>query len=252
MNQREGKIYFASDFHLGAPDAAKSLEREKRIIRWMDSIKADCKELFLVGDLFDAWFEYKRVVPKGYVRFLAKLAEFTDSGIPVHVFSGNHDMWMFGYLVDECGVKLYHEPVRREWNGKKFLIGHGDGLGPGDRRYKFIKGLFRNPFAQWFYARFHPNFGMATAKYFSDKGFDKKDSHFEYGGDDKEFLMQYSKSVLAKEHIDYFVFGHRHLPIDKEAGKNSRYINLGDWIKYNTYGVFDGEKMELKTFTEKV
>lgn len=245
---RPGKIYFASDFHLGIPDLASSHEREKRIVRWMDSIKSDAAELYIVGDLFDAWFEYKRVVPKGFVRFLAKLAEFTDAGIPVHVFSGNHDMWMFGYLVEECGVQLHHEPVRREWNGKKFIIGHGDGLGPGDRGYKFIKGIFRNRFCQWLYARMHPNFGIWLAQYFSGKGYEKKESQRQYTGDEKEFLMLYCRSVLEKEHIDYFIFGHRHLPIEKEPKPGSRYINLGDWLKYNTYAVFDGEKTELKEF----
>lgn len=247
-NARPGKIYFASDFHLGIPDLASSHDREKRIVRWMDSIKADTAELFIVGDIFDAWFEYKQVVPKGFVRLLAKIAEFTDAGIPVHVFSGNHDMWMFGYLEDECGVKLHHEPVRREWNGKKFLIGHGDGLGPGDRGYKFIKGVFRNRFCQWLYARMHPNFGLWLAQYFSGKGYEKKEGQAIYHGDEKEFLMQYCKEILTKEHIDYFVFGHRHLPLEKEAGPKSTYINLGDWIRYNTYAVFDGEKTELKEF----
>lgn len=242
------KIYFASDFHLGIPDHASSVEREKRIVRWMDSVKADAAELFLVGDLFDAWFEYKRAVPKGFVRLLAKIAEFTDSGIPVHVFSGNHDMWMFGYLEEECGAKLYHAPIHREWNGKKFIIGHGDGLGPGDRGYKFIKSIFRNRFAQWLYARVHPNFGIWLAQFFSGQGYDKKEGQATYHGDDKEFLMLYAKEIVAKEKVDYFIFGHRHLPLDKEVIPGTHYINLGDWIKYNTYAVFDGEKAELKTF----
>ncbi|MCX6312584.1 MAG: UDP-2,3-diacylglucosamine diphosphatase [Bacteroidetes bacterium] len=248
MAERAGKIYFASDFHLGAPDLASSHAREKRIVRWMDSIKDDCDELFLVGDLFDAWYEYKRVVPKGFVRLLSKIAEFTDAGIPVHVFSGNHDVWMFGYLADECGAKIYHEPLRREWHGKKFLIAHGDGLGPGEGRYKFMKAGFRNKILQWIYSRFHPNFGLGLANYFSAKGYDKKESQNKYYGDDKEYLMQYCRTTLEKEQIDYFVFGHRHLPLDKEVSSTARYINLGDWLKYNSYGVFDGEKLELKTF----
>lgn len=248
MSERAGKIYFASDFHLGAPDLASSHEREKRIVRWMESIKADCAELFLVGDLFDAWYEYKRVVPKGFVRLLSKIAEFTDAGIPVHVFSGNHDVWMFGYLTDECGAKIYHQPIQREWNGKKFFIGHGDGLGPGEGRYKFMKAGFRNKILQWIYSRFHPNFGLWLANYYSGKGYEKKESQSKYFGDDKEYLMQFCKSTLEKEHYDYFIFGHRHLPLDKEVSKNSRYINLGDWLKYNSYGVFDGKEFELKTF----
>ncbi|MFM2018580.1 MAG: hypothetical protein RL007_2236 [Bacteroidota bacterium] len=245
MPQLKGKIYFASDFHLGIPDAATSLEREKRIVRWLTEAEKDAAEIFLVGDLFDAWFEYKRAVPKGFIRLLGKIAEITDKGIPVHVFTGNHDMWMFGYLEKECGVKLYHAPIEREWNGKKFFIGHGDGLGPGDHGYKFIKKVFRNPAAQWFYARLHPNFGLWLADFFSRKGYDKKDAERDYHGDDKEFLMVFCKEYLAKRNADYFIFGHRHLPLDKQVGEKSRYINLGDWIVYNTYAVFDGNELKL-------
>jgi UDP-2,3-diacylglucosamine hydrolase len=245
MSQLQGKIYFASDFHLGIPDAASSLEREKRIVRWLTEAEKDAAEIFLVGDLFDAWFEYKRAVPKGFVRLLGKITEITDKGIPVHVFTGNHDMWMFGYLEKECGVKLYHAPIEREWSGKKFFIGHGDGLGPGDHGYKFIKKVFRNPLAQWFYARLHPNFGLWLADFFSRKGYDKKDAERDYHGDDKEFLMVFCKEYLQRRHADYFIFGHRHLPLDKKVGEKSRYINLGDWIVYNTYAVFDGEDLFL-------
>lgn len=248
MTERPGNIYFASDFHLGIPDAARSLEREKRIVRWLDSIAPSASEIFLVGDLFDAWFEYKRVVPKGFTRLIGKIAQLTDSGIKVHVFTGNHDMWMFGYLEQEAGVKLYHAPIEREWNGKKFLIGHGDGLGPGDRGYKFIKKIFRNKACQWFYARLHPNFGLGMAEYFSRKGYDKKEDQRKYLGDDKEYLVLYCKEVLQQKHIDFFVFGHRHLPLDKPVGASSRYINLGDWIVYNTYAVFDGNDLQLNVF----
>ncbi|MCU0436242.1 MAG: UDP-2,3-diacylglucosamine diphosphatase [Bacteroidia bacterium] len=245
---RSGKIYFASDFHLGIPDRVSSLEREKRIIRWLNSIEHDAEEIYLVGDLFDAWFEYKRVVPKGFVRLLAHIAAFTDNGIPVHVFTGNHDMWMFGYLEEECGVKLHKQPLHLTLKGKKFVIGHGDGLGPGDHRYKFIKRIFRSPVLQWLYARIHPNTGIGLADFFSRSGYDKKEGERTWLGDDKEYLMQYCHEVLKKEHIDFFIFGHRHLPIDKQASPQSRYINLGDWLRYNTYAVFDGETLSLKTF----
>ncbi|HTL80474.1 MAG TPA: UDP-2,3-diacylglucosamine diphosphatase [Bacteroidia bacterium] len=245
-----GKIYFASDFHLGAPDHASSVARERKITAWMDSIKPDCAELFLVGDLFDAWFEYKRVVPKGFTRLLGKISEFSDAGIPVHIFSGNHDMWMFGYVEEECGAKLYHAPITREWNGKKFFIGHGDGLGPGDGMYKFMKAGFRNKFLQWCYARLHPNFAVRLAQKISLRGFTKKEGELVYHGDEKELLMQFCKQKLKETHFDYFIFGHRHIPIDKECGPNSRYINLGDWIKPCSYAVFDGEKVELKNFKQ--
>ena len=248
MSKINGKIYFASDFHLGIPDRATSLERERRIIRWLDEVEKDAEEIFLVGDLFDAWFEYKRAVPKGFIRLLGKIASLTDKGITVHVFSGNHDMWMFGYLVEECGVKLYHAPIERELSGKKFFIGHGDGLGPGDNGYKFIKSIFRNSFAQWLFARLHPNFGLWLADYFSRQGLDKKEDQKIYHGDDKEFLFQFCSDYLKTKHVDYFVFGHRHLPLDKQVGESTRYINLGDWISFNTYAVFDGENFELKEY----
>ena len=247
--QKPTKIYFVSDVHLGAPNHEESLVREKKLVRWLDEIKRDATELFVVGDLFDFWFEYKRAVPRGYVRVLGKLAEIADSGIPITFFTGNHDMWIFDYLPTEIGAKLYREPITREWNGKKFYIGHGDGLGPGDHGYKFIKKVFANKLCQWAFARLHPNFGIWLADYFS------KSSRAKTGGDDavflgeeNEWLVQYCKEVLQKEHYDYFIFGHRHLPLEIAVDKTSQYINLGDWIQYFTYAIFDGEKTELKTF----
>lgn len=238
------KIYFASDFHLGLGEGNDSREREKRLVRWFDEVKKDAEEIYLVGDLFDVWFEYKRAVPKGYVRFLAKVAELTDSGIAIHVFTGNHDMWMFGYLEKECGVKLYREPITRTYNGKVFFIGHGDGLGPGDRGYKFIKKVFASKFSQWLYARFHPNFGLWLATYFSEKGYKKKHTENKYMGDDREFLVQFCKTYLEKNKVDYFIFGHRHLPLEKKIGE-ALYVNLGDWIGFNTYAVFNGVDLKL-------
>jgi len=241
------KIYFASDFHLGLSIDEPSRQRELRLIRWFDEIKKDAEEIYLVGDLFDVWFEYKRVVPKGHVRFLAKIAELTDSGIPVHIFTGNHDMWMFGYLEKECGAKLYREPITREINEKIFFIGHGDGLGPGDRGYKFIKKVFASKFSQWLYARFHPNFGLWLATYFSEKGYKKKHSENKYLGDDKEFLYQFCQEYLKTHKVDYFIFGHRHLPLEKKIN-GALYINLGDWIGFNTYAVFDGHELSLREY----
>lgn len=244
-------IYFASDFHLGAPNKEESLKREKRIVAWLDSIKSDAKEIFLVGDLFDFWFEYKKAIPKGFVRLQGKIAEICDSGIPVHVFTGNHDMWMFDYLPNELGVQLHREPVKRNFDGKQFLIGHGDGLGPGDYGYKFIKKVFANPICQWLFARLHPNFGISMADFWSGKsrsansGSDEK-----FLGEENEWLAIYAKEYLKKEQIDYFIFGHRHLPMDIKVGPNSRYINLGEWMNYNTYAVFDGEDLFLKEYQE--
>ena len=243
------KIYFLSDFHLGAPDPATSLQREKRIIAFLEEIRKDAAEIFIMGDLFDFWFEYRKVVPKGYVRILGKLAEITDSGIPVHFFVGNHDMWMKDYFQQELNIPVYFEPVPFEFAGKKFLLGHGDGLGPGDHGYKFIKKVFRNKFAQWLFGILPPFIGMGLADYFSRKSraqTGQKDEIF--FGEDKEWLVVYCKEVLQKQHYDYFIFGHRHLPLDIALPNNSRYLNLGDWIKYNSYAVFDGNKLELKYY----
>ena len=240
------KIYFLSDFHLGAPDFESSLVREKKVVGFLDSIKQDAAEIFIVGDIFDFWYEYKAVVPKGYTRLLGKLAELTDSGIKVHVFVGNHDMWMSGYFEKELTIPVYHEPKVFERNGKQFYIGHGDGLGPGDKGYKFIKKIFRSPLCQWLFGQLHPTWGIGLANYFSRKSREKTgsaDQHFL--GEDNEWLIIYSKEVLRQQHLDYFIFGHRHYPIDFKLSDTSRYINLGDWIRTFTYASFDGTDVQL-------
>ena len=246
------KIYFLSDFHLGAPNITESLKREKKIIRFLDEIKNDAAEIFILGDLFDFWYEYKKVVPKGYVRILGKLAEITDSGIPVYFFVGNHDMWMNDYFQNELNIPVFFEPKEFEYSGKKFLIGHGDGLGPGDHGYKFIKKVFRNKACQWLFGILPPYIGMGIAGYFSRKSRAQTGQSDEvFLGEDKEWLIQYSKEILQKTHYDYFVFGHRHLPLDISLNDKSRYLNLGDWIKYDSYAVFDGINMELKYYNSK-
>ena len=240
------KIYFLSDFHLGVPDHTSSLQREKKVVSFLDSIKNDAEMIFVVGDLFDFWFEYRTVVPKGYVRILGKLAELTDSGIPIHFFVGNHDMWMSGYFEKELNIPVFYEPKIYDFNDKKFLIGHGDGLGPGDYGYKVLKQIFRNPICKFLFGLLPPFFGISIATFFS------KQSRAATGTTDKEFLgeagewlIHYCKKHLQKEHFDFFVFGHRHLPIDFELNSTSRYINLGDWINYDSYAVFDGSKLSL-------
>ena len=246
------KIYFASDFHLGIPDYASSLEREKKIVRWLDTIKKDAAEIYLLGDVFDFWFEYGTVVPRGFVRLLGKIAELTDSGIPIHWFTGNHDMWIFDYVPKELNVTLHRAPVQKEYNGNKFYIAHGDGLGPGDYGYKFIKRVFASPVSQWLFARIHPNLGISIARYWSGKSRIATGRNDEkYLGDEKEYLAVHSKNILAKEHFDYLIFGHRHLPLDITLG-NSRYINLGDWVRYFTYAVFDGTDLKLLKFEQEL
>lgn len=240
------KTFFLSDFHLGVPDYEASRQREVRIVKFLESIRDEAETIFLVGDIFDMWYEYKTVVPKGYTRILGKLADLSDSGINIIAFSGNHDMWMFGYFEVELNIKVYHVPKTFELGGKKFLIGHGDGLGPGDAGYKFIKKIFRNPFCQWLFCKLHPDYGLSIANYFSRKSrISTGSTDDQYLGDEKEWLVQYCNKRLEKEHFDFFIFGHRHLPIDKLLGEKSRYINLGDWVKYNSYAVWDGKNLSL-------
>ncbi len=243
----KGKIYFASDFHLGVPNKETSREREHLLVKWLDDISKDAAEVYLVGDLFDFWYEYKTVVPKGFVRFQAKMAELCDKGIQVHVFTGNHDMWMFNYFEEELGVKMHRASITRQWNGKKFLIGHGDGLGTGDHGYKFIKKVFSNPLCIWLFKWIHPDIGVGLANFWSGRS--RQANHAAddvYLGDEKERLLQYCKSVLATEHFDYFIFGHRHLVLNRVVDNNSRYINLGAWFKDPHFAVWDGEELKVE------
>jgi UDP-2,3-diacylglucosamine hydrolase len=243
------KIYFLSDFHLGAPNYAASLEREKKVVQFLTEIETTAAAIFIVGDIFDFWYEYKKAVPKYYVRLLGKLASLTDNGIPIYVFSGNHDMWMSGYFEEELNIPVFHDPKEFTWNGKQFLVGHGDGLGPYDQGYKFLKKVFRNPVCRWLFGMLHPNWGIGIANYFSRKSREKTGTADEaFLGADKEWLILYCKKVLTEKKYDYFIFGHRHYPIDFSLNENSRYINLGDWIRNFTYASFDGDNMELKKY----
>lgn len=243
------KIYFASDLHLGVPDHASSLERERHFVRWLDSIKDDAQELFLVGDVFDFWFEYKRAVPKGFVRLLGKLAELHDLGIPIHYFVGNHDLWQKHYFTTEIGAQIYHEPITRDLFGKRFFIGHGDGLGPGDHGYKFLKRFFRSGFMQWMFHRLHPNFGIGLADYFSRMSRKKSGHKDAVDHGEKEFLTIFCReTMLEQPEIDYFVFGHRHLPKELELEAGTYYINLGDWISHFTYLEVSADGVALLEF----
>ncbi len=252
MADTTGKnIYFLSDFHLGTPSYDESLKREKKIVSFLSSIQHKASEIFIVGDMFDFWFEYKTTVPKGYVRLLGKLAELTDSGIKIHFFVGNHDMWMSGYFQKELNIPVYYHPQDFTFGGKKFFIGHGDGLGPGDHNYKFLKSVFRNKLAQRMFGAVHPSWGLGLANFLSRRSRTKtghKDA--EFYGEEGEWLIIFCRQMLAKKQYDYFVFGHRHYPLDYKLTDSSRYINLGDWLRSFTYAVFDGQDMELKTWED--
>ncbi|MBN2372933.1 UDP-2,3-diacylglucosamine diphosphatase [bacterium] len=243
------KIYFISDIHLGTPDYDKSLEREKKLVKWLSGAMADAGEIFLLGDIFDFWFEYKSTVPRGYTRFLGKLAEVTDSGIPVHYFTGNHDLWIFDYLPRETGVTVHRNPIKKIINGKIFMMGHGDGLGPFDPGSKIMKRIFTNRLAQRLFSLIHPDIGIKLARYLSKKSRESlPDEEFSFKGEDRESLVLYAKKILLQEHIDYFIFGHRHIPVVLELNKKSKLINIGDWITYFSYAVFDGKEVGLLQF----
>ncbi|MCC5937893.1 MAG: UDP-2,3-diacylglucosamine diphosphatase [Lunatimonas sp.] len=244
------KVFFASDFHLGTPNAQSSLIREKKVVRWLDSIQNEAAAIFLVGDLFDFWFEYETVIPKGFMRFLAKITQMRQNGIPIFFFTGNHDLWMKDYFTEELEIPVFHNPIAIEVNQKKFLIGHGDGLGPGDYKYKMLKKIFTNPFCQWLFKWLHPDVGIKLALLWSRNSrlSNMQKGEDEFKGKEKEWLYLYSEEMEQKMHFDYYVFGHRHLPLNLPVGNASMYYNLGEWVSQYHYGVFDGQGFELKEF----
>ena len=251
MNVKKN-IYFISDAHLGMGNYRKSRDREKLLVKWLDEVSKDAKEIYMLGDIFDFWFEYKKVIPRGFSRFLGKLSEITDSGIPVHFFTGNHDLWVFDYLPEETGVILHKEPIIKELSGKKFYMAHGDGLGKFDKKYRLLKKIFTNKLIQWLFARLHPNFAFSLAHGWSKQSrYANQNKEEGFKGIDKEWLALYAKDILKNEHFDFFIFGHRHNAVNMELTNNCRYINLGDWIANYSYGVFDGNKFELLRYSER-
>jgi len=245
------KIFFASDFHLGVPNREESLARERRITAWLDSIKNEAHTIYLLGDIFDFWFEYKHAIPKGFIRLQGKLAELRDAGIPVIFFTGNHDMWMFDYFTDELGIPIFRQPKILEVGNQKLMIGHGDGLGPGDTTYKFMKKCFNSKLGQWLYARIHPNLGIGIANLWSRQSrITNMKREEKFINEENEFLWVYCNEQERINHHDYYIFGHRHLPLDLKIGERSRYINIGEWVHFNTYAVYDGKEVLLKKFGE--
>lgn len=246
------KVYFTSDHHFGAPTRELSLPREKKFLKWLQVIEKDAAALFIVGDLFDFWFEYQTVVPKGFVRILGKLAEMRDNGVEIFFFVGNHDLWMEDYFQTELNIPVYHEPKEFEFFDKKFFIGHGDGLGPDDFGYKRMKKVFTNPFSKFLFRWLHPDLGMKLGQYLSVKNkLISGDEDAIYLGEDKEWLILYTKKKMQTHPNDYFIFGHRHLPMILEIEKKTTYVNLGDWIQYFTYGVITCKgEFELKVFKD--
>lgn len=245
------KTFFASDFHLGADARLTSLERERQVVRWLGAVAPEAEAIYLVGDMFEFWFEYKTVIPKGFSRFLGKLAELRDGGLPIYAFTGNHDLWMFGYFEQELGIPVFRQPIQRDIGGKSFFIGHGDGLGPGDLGYKRMKKVFQHPLSQWLFGWLHPDVGAWLAHFSSQKSrAATPPEERAWLGAEREWLLQYcERKVSLGIEPDYFVFGHRHLPIDwRLSNGRSRYLNLGEWLHHCSYAVFDGRDLELCFF----
>lgn len=247
--EKDKRIYFASDFHLGVPDNNSSLLRERKVVQWLDEIKHDAQVIFLLGDVFDFWFEYRKVVPKGFLRLLGKLAELADSGIEIVFFRGNHDMWMFNYFQEEFNARVFSGPVSYVINDKKLLISHGDGLGPGDFSYKILKKIFNNSICQWLFGILPPVIGLGIAQSWSKRSRIVSNSKGEvFKGEEKEHLVIWSRNTEQKTHHDYYIFGHRHLALDIAITNNSRYFNLGEWVNNSHYGMFDGENFVLSKY----
>jgi len=246
------RIYFASDLHLGMHPLEESREREQHFVRWLEIIRKDARELWLLGDVFDYWFEYSKVVPRGFIRVLGKLAILSDEGIKIHLFTGNHDIWVFDYLPSEIGLEVHRKPLLRQWNSHLFLLGHGDGLSGKDGGYKLLQWVFKNRVIQWFYARLHPNTATAFAQWWSKRSRIKKGLFIPFMGRDQEHQVQFAEKKLEENpEIDYFIFGHRHIPYDIRVGEKSRVICLGDWIENFTYAVYDSQTLELKKFLDQ-
>lgn len=246
-------VYFLSDAHLGSRAIRHARTQERRLVNFLDKIKEQAAAIYLLGDMFDFWYEFKMVVPKGYTRFLGKLSELTDRGIEVHFFVGNHDLWCGNYLEQECGVIVHREPLTCEIYGKEFYLAHGDGLGDPNKKFKVLRAAFHSATLQRLFSMLHPrwsvDWGLAWAKHSRLKRVDGKEP--DYMGEDKEFLVLYTKEYL-KSHpdINYFIYGHRHIELDLMLSRSSRILILGDWIQCFTYAVFDGENMFLENFVE--
>jgi UDP-2,3-diacylglucosamine hydrolase len=250
---KRSNIYFASDLHLGAVNFEKSKERELLFVSWLDQIKEDAQELYIIGDVFDFWFEYKHVVPKGFLHLFGKLIELQNLGVKITLMRGNHDLWMFDYIEKELGIPVLDQVIEREFHGKKLLIGHGDGLGPGDKQYKILKKIFTNKVCRKLFSWMHPDLGVGFANRWSKYSRNSHDEEEEqFLGEDKEWLILYCKDVLKEKHYDYMLFGHRHLPQVYELNSQSKYVNTGDWLSYFSYVKLSEEGLELKYFKEEI
>jgi UDP-2,3-diacylglucosamine hydrolase len=246
LTEREN-IYFTSYFHLGLAAGSPPLERERMVVKWLNSIVHNAKEIYLLGDIFDFWWEYKLVVPRGFTRFLGTIATITDSGIPVHFFTGNHDMWVSDYLSKECGMIIHTTPLTTIFNGKKFHLAHGEGLGTKSKGYRVLLSIFRNKPLRVMYSSLHPSIGVGIGHKWSLSSRLGKGITKEFLGEEKEDLIRYAKSILETDNIDYFIFGHRHLAMSWKHQSDAEIIFLGDWIKNGSYAEWNGVNLSFRT-----
>ena len=247
-------IYFIGDAHLGSLAIPHSRQQERRLVRFLDEIKDKAGAIYMLGDMFDFWFEYQTVVPKGFTRFLGKISELTDMGIEVHYFTGNHDIWCLDYLEKECGMILHHNALTLEIGDQTFYLAHGDGLGDRDWKFKFIRSVFHNKTCQCLFRWLHPTlgmpFGLNWAKH-SRLKHSSDGSEPPYQGEDKEPLVIFAKKYLSEHpEVDFFIFGHRHIELDLALTNQTRVLILGDWITQFTYAVYNGEQLFLESYTE--
>ena len=245
-------IYFASDIHLGAGTAEEAKRTERAFCRWLDMVSKDATEIYLLGDIFDFWFEHRRVAPKGFVRVLGRLAELTDRGVRVVFFAGNHDMWCRDYFEKECGVVLHRQACSVELHGKEFFLAHGDEFSK-EGSFKVLRAIFHSRFLQRCFSAVHPRWalwmGHAWARHSMIKH--KVEGDTPFLGVDNEFCVQFAKEYLVKHpQVDCFIFGHRHIDEDFPLGDSSRCIFLGDWISTFAYVVFDGKEIQRKYYVE--
>lgn len=248
--ENKSKIYFLSDVHLGSSSHTDGYDTERKLCRWLDMVKRDAKAVYLLGDIFDYWFEYKYVVPKGFVRVLGKLAELTDSGVEIHFFIGNHDIWLTDYLDRECGLILHFEPFVAQYDDTRFYLAHGDGLGDDNKLFGILRKIFHSRFLRKCYSAIHPRWTVPLAHAWSNHS-RKSGGEWEYFGEDKEHLVLFAKQKLKEmPDVNFFVFGHRHILLDLSISDTARVAILGDWIRYFSYGVFEEGNFELRTFED--
>jgi len=246
-------IYFLSDAHLGSRAIAHGRTQERRLVRFLDSIKEKAGAVYLLGDMFDFWYEYKHVVPKGYTRLLGKISELTDLGVEVHFFTGNHDIWAYGYLAEECGVIIHRKPLTVEMGDKVFFLAHGDGLGDPNPSFKLLRAIFHNRVCQILFSALHPRWGMEFGLTWAKHSRLKHEAEDPpcYLGEDKEYLVLFAKEYLhSHPNVNYFLFGHRHIELDLMLSRTARVMILGDWITHFTYAVYDGEQLWMENYIE--